>query len=108
MITCNKCNKRITLLNRLRNFLKLKYIIYSEPCELKCEKCSTIYEMESLKYLKILRFFMYFFLLLYLVTYVKFWPMKIIILVAGCVVLNPLSNLIISYFVKYREIKNNQ
>ena len=56
MITCNNCNSKITLLNRLRNFIKLKYMIHYDPCELKCDKCNTIYKIKEEKYLKIIRF----------------------------------------------------
>lgn len=52
MMVCNKCNNKITLLSRLKGFIKLKYIIHDVPCEIKCETCNTIYKIENEKGIK--------------------------------------------------------
>lgn len=109
MMVCNKCNNRITLLSRLKGFIKLKYIIHYVPCEIKCETCNTIYKIENEKGIKNIRSFMYFLFLCYLYTSFKFGTLQnLIILIIGCCLINPISNLIISYFGKYKEQQNNQ
>ena len=97
MITCNNCTNKITFLNRLRSFIKLKYILHYDSCELKCDKCNTIYKMENEKYLQITRFVLSVLFLANLSLSMKFVFLKnLIILTIWFSILNPLSNLIIS------------